>query len=486
MLSDKFKLKVNDKPLKLHEARVSAYPFNRVWPGYQRSIEQTETAWFASCDFDNTATFEIEVMGEPVKTVELRPFEFGIDYTVAGNKILFTLSEPRHFTVEVNGCHRALHIFTQRPLTYIRKENDLYFGPGEHYPGIIIPKSGQTVYIDENAVVYGAIFINHASDVKITGRGILDSSHLKRGEEATPSQPGGELAAKLYELGFSNKDMRYSGSLVAIGAKNLIVEGIIFRDSMFWTIITRNGCRDVLIDNIKIIGQWRYNSDGIDICCGENISVRNCFIRTFDDCLVVRGAYLEGEDGMKVANVLVEDCVMWCDWGKSLEIWTGDKPARIENVAFVNNYLIHLASIAIDITTYYGSSNTYVGNIHYENIFIDSDTNCLLPSIQRSDDQEYQCNNRNFQPELIRIECGKLGKNTGNQGILSATDHSEFHLTYANIIFNNIRVNDKLNRQLAIVIDNHEKPLKIANIILHDVRSDNLAVAQEVSNFSIN
>ena len=70
-----------------------------------------------------------------------------------------------------------------------------------------------------------------------------------------------------------------------------------------WSTIIRNNCENITVDNIKIIGQWRYNSDGINICASKNVTVKNSFIRSFDDCIITRGAYLEGEDG-NVENVL--------------------------------------------------------------------------------------------------------------------------------------------------------------------------------------
>ena len=58
--SDDFEMFVDNKPVFIYQARVSKYPINQIWPGYQRPLNQTEIASFAyfdlngrSCDKDN-------------------------------------------------------------------------------------------------------------------------------------------------------------------------------------------------------------------------------------------------------------------------------------------------------------------------------------------------------------------------------------------------------------------------------------------------
>ena len=48
------------------------------------------------------------------------------------------------------------------------------------------------------------------------------------------------------------------------------------RDSSTFGLICAN-CEDVRIDNIKGIGMWRYNSDGIDLFNCKDAIIKNCF-----------------------------------------------------------------------------------------------------------------------------------------------------------------------------------------------------------------
>ena len=54
-----YKVKINGEEVHTDTARVSAFPFNRRWPGHQRSIDQTELINFVSLETDESITFEI-------------------------------------------------------------------------------------------------------------------------------------------------------------------------------------------------------------------------------------------------------------------------------------------------------------------------------------------------------------------------------------------------------------------------------------------
>ena len=49
-LAKKYNLYINDQSAHLEKIRVSLFPFNRHWPGFQRPLNQTEVTAFASFD----------------------------------------------------------------------------------------------------------------------------------------------------------------------------------------------------------------------------------------------------------------------------------------------------------------------------------------------------------------------------------------------------------------------------------------------------
>ena len=113
-LSEHYALTVGGQSVPVYSCRVSAMPFNQVWPGYQRPLDQTETAGFAYWDMTGPVRVEVESR-LPVQAVVVRPLSLGIEPTIEGDRITFTLDRPRHLAVEVNGQHHALHLFASPP-----------------------------------------------------------------------------------------------------------------------------------------------------------------------------------------------------------------------------------------------------------------------------------------------------------------------------------------------------------------------------------
>jgi polygalacturonase len=50
--------------------------------------------------------------------------------------------------------------------------------------------------------------------------------------------------------------------------------------------VVHNWCDNVIIYKIKLIGLWRNNTDGIHPENSKNMTIKNCFVRAFDDAIV--------------------------------------------------------------------------------------------------------------------------------------------------------------------------------------------------------
>ena len=401
-----YSVKINGIPVLLDTARVSAVPFNRRWPGHQRSKDQSELINFLSLSFDEPVTFEITPL-KPFESVVIRPLTLSIQPEITDGVIRFTMDRPAYFTVEPYGRNHALHIFADELPNYdVDKDGEdvLYFGPGEHDVGQITLHSNQTLFIDEGAVVYACIHAIDAENIRMLGRGILDNS---RNKEIIHF----EYNAENNDMAINNADRQHTVQLEY--CSNILIDGITIRDSLVYN-IRPVGCNDMQIRNVKIIGCWRYNSDGIDMHNCRNVLIDNCFLRTFDDSICVKGfdCYYEGdvEAAVKAAmyrngkaydtfvNTTVKNCTIWNDWGKCLEIGAETRAEEICNIVFENCDIIHVTGPVLDCC------NVDYADVHdivYRDIHVEYDD--IIPPclIQKNDAETYPVPSVSANPPLI-------------------------------------------------------------------------------------
>ena len=405
-----YSVKINGEPVELNSARVSAIPFNRRWPGYQRDINQTELVNFLSLATDEALTVEVTPAEsfDPEKVV-IRPRSLGIKPECCDGKITFTLPGACFCTVEPFGRNKALHIFADPVKDYgidLSDENVLYFGPGEHTADMIEMKSNQTIFLDEGCVLHAHIHAIDCDNIKILGRGIIDNSRKKEKilfavhEESTHAAVRNAVRTRPIQLEYCN---------------NVEIDGVTIRDSMVYNIHPRC-CRNLHINNVKLIGNWRYNSDGIDMHNCEDVLIENCFIRTFDDCLCVKGmdCFYEGDLDKAVyeathrngqvyeefKNVVVRNCVFWNDWGKCMEIGAETRAEKIYNVVFENNDVIHVMNPVLDCCN---MDYADIFDITYRNIHVEYDDTIPKYMLQRADAQVYENLDPDYAPDLLKV-----------------------------------------------------------------------------------
>ncbi len=377
-LSDQYRLQVDGQSVPVYACRVSAMPLNQVWPGYQRPVDQTELAGFAYWDMSGPVQVEIRSL-RAVDSVVVRPLSRGIRPEVAGDRIAFSLDRPGPLVVEVNGPHGALHLFASPP------EQDApapdapgvrYFGPGVHRPGKIELQSNESVYLAGGAVVYGCIQAQHAANLRIAGRGILDVSSFERGQ-------GG-------------------GAVRLVDCSDAVIEGIVMRDPDVWC-CSLFGCRRVNIADVKLVGLWRYNADGIDVCNSEEVVVSDSFVRAFDDALVVKGLQPRSSsfDELSVRDVEFRRCVIWCDWGRAMEIGAETCAPEIARVTFADCDVVRTTHIAMDIQH---GDRAAIHDIRFDGIRVEIDEQNPPPQMQQHREEKYAGNLQSgYCPTLLEI-----------------------------------------------------------------------------------
>ena len=396
---------VNQRKAKPYLARVSAMPFNCSWPGHQRPLEQTELAGFVSFEADEAATVTVTWQTPPT-AVLVRPLSRGVKAEIDGCTATFTLPGCGQYTVEADGPHGALHVFVN-PIKEVDGLRTTYrFAGGEHHIGSIELTDNDTVYIDAGAVVYGSFYAICAENIRILGHGIIDGSREERTSETSllaydynapmPRDKQGIRA-------FTHARRVLRGNMRFYRCRNVHVEGVVCRDSASFAIIAA-GCENVSIENVKTIGMWRYNSDGIDLFNCTGVSIRNCFLRNFDDCMVIKG--ICGWDDLCNRNIIVERCVLWCDWGRALEIGAETNAPAFYNIVFSDCDVIHGSTMQLDIQHH---NRAEIHHVTFENIRAEYTQYQLSDLGQESDDQVYRSTVPAHQPILLNVALYDMG-----------------------------------------------------------------------------
>lgn len=363
-ISCDYRVFVNGSEIPVYTCRISKVPFNRAWPGHQREINQTEIASFVNIVSDEEVNIEVIVNGEYEKII-LKPYSKGITYENKDGRIAFKLKEHGQFVFGKNSLHNCLYIFNSKPITCPEQDSvTYYFGPGVHMPGKIQLNSGESVYIDKDALVFGCIYAENAENIKIFGNGILDDSSEER------------FFVHCYES-FTNGNVKF------YDCKNIKVEGVLLRNSAIWSVNLFH-CFDVELDNIKVFGQWRYNTDGVDIVNSQNIILKNSFVHSFDDSVTIKGIdrYIDTNN----ENIVTENCVLWCDWGKACEIGFETACREYKNIVFKNCDIIRSAGYALDIAN---GDCAEISNVIFENINVEYNSFDDMMVLQNDDEHQY-------------------------------------------------------------------------------------------------
>ena len=281
-------------------------------------------------------------------------------HDLVNRTISFEIYNPGFYTVEPNqDAKRTIHIFVDTYQDSVDEnslgDNVIYFGPGLHTaassPYIdennqITLQSEQTVFIDYGAVVRGKIYANQVTNVKVLGGGIIDGSSFLRQNVVVP---------------LNIERSRY-----------IEISGITFLDPAAWT-CNLYFSRNATIDNIKIITS-RANGDGITLQSCQDIAVTHCFVRGFDDNLVVKNYH--GPYGTPVRdkmgetrNISFRYCTLWTDLAQSMEIGYETVGDVLDNVIFSDN--IVLRTYQKSVASIHNANYATVTNIQFNNTTVE-------------------------------------------------------------------------------------------------------------------
>ncbi len=299
---NEYAVRVNGRSVTIHQAEAQ----------YDGSVY-----YFANFDFKGKAKVSILSKGD-LSNVRILPDKYGfIPKHHAKDRISFKADRPFRVSVERDGRNVPLLLFGNRPSEPPAPGKDVIrIGPGCHDIPVTELTDGQTLYLEEGAVLRGAV-IARGNDITICGKGMITGA----GYEKTK----GPATYLIY----------------AEGCRNLTVKDITATSPWWWTFVLWN-CDGALIENMKCCCSNLLNDDAVDICNSRNITIRNCFFRCQDDNIAVKGMDPEGHGACE--NILVEDCEMWTDKANIFRIGYECDSDGMRNIRGRNLDVLHYAN----------------------------------------------------------------------------------------------------------------------------------------------
>lgn len=338
-------IKVNGFDSFVYETNVN---HTRQWVStYLPPISRTPMTYF---DFEGTAQISVTVPNQDLKSVLISPASYHIvpEVDQETKTITFEISTPDVYTLTFDGSpERAVHIFAnemESDLPDFTDENVIYIGPGEWQVETIVLKDNQTLYIAGGAVVHGIVQANYAKNVKVMGRGIIDGSYYD----------GWKGKVAYIPLKFDN-------------CEDVTIKDLIVLNSNAW-VCQAFQSKSGVIDGLKIISP-RPNGDGITLQSCENYEVKNCFVRSWDDSLVVKNY------GTSTKDIKFTNCQLWTDLAQSMEIGYETNKGKIENATITNitfDKITVLNNFHKPVISIHNGDDAVVSDILFQNITVEN------------------------------------------------------------------------------------------------------------------
>lgn len=368
------------------------------------------------------------VRSKAVSDCIVRPLSAGIEPTVSGKTVTFTVTKfPAKLSVEFDDFDQnanplasiQLFLYDHEVFEPNLKDRDLmYFAPGEYWiDDMITLSSNTTVYLAEGALLHARFDVNNANNVIIEGRGIIDTYYFK--EEET-------------------------NMMTFEACRNLTLRDYMLTGPRKWMtkLVNVDNC---LVDALNIAGT-KVNSDGVDIVASTNVTVQNCYIKSNDDCIAIKSF------DNNVENVTVKNCVMWnLEYGNAIEIGYETKCESMTDITFENNDIIHIkkgACLSIHLGGFASISNVKYKDIRIEEAYLKT----KLIDIFIKDDQKY-----NKVPTRGHI---------------------------SDVTFENIRIYD--DEELTILVQGYDKDHVVNNVNIGKIWQDGGYISSKRITFTTN
>ncbi len=308
--------------------------------------------------------------------VDIEPWRLGIRPTHPKGEpqtIRFRISGPAKLSISRPGDFlnraRMLFLFAGSPPPPPPSGPNVTIVPAGVHRESLNPKSGDTIYLEPGAYVFGSLNLWQVDNVKVLGRGtiVYDGPQDPNGDTGWLHQPDWHC-------------------IVADQAHNVEIDGLtcIIR-SRTWSIQMKDST-GLRFDDLRVIAgdSGNANQDGMDWLGGGDTVVNHSFFRASDDDLATLGnwdGYTEAAlttPGAEVSNILVENSEFSTSISNVVRLGWPQKVFNLHNFTFRDSDILH-AGIGSCGQTFgllgfwgaNGASGDHSG-VTFENVFLDN------------------------------------------------------------------------------------------------------------------
>jgi len=287
----------------------------------------------------------------------------------------------------------------------------MFFAGGQvHDIGNLQIDSDKTVYIEGGAILSGALKINGKQNVKVLGRGIVDSKAAK-------------------------------GRVVRIEkSSKVLLDGPIFLNCDNWAVVA--GESDHLTyRNIKVIN-WNEarggTPDGMDFVGCNQVAVDGVFIRSYDDGIAVKNQKFAWKGNTE--NIKIKNAVVWNGpAGNALSVGWELGEEYLRDLGFQNIDIIHKTSKATPFSRaaigIHQVDKASVSGLRYEDIRIE-DCQERFFSIRIFLSPDYKSDGRGTMRGIVF----KNIQITGGAVLPSVIEGFDEQHQVENVVFDNLRI----------------------------------------------
>jgi len=290
--------------------------------------------------FDTRGAVDISITAaEPGfwdRGVDIEPWRLGLRAQRHGQTISFHLAVPAKLSISRPGDFlnqaRMLFVFSGTPPAPPPSGPNVTIIPSGLHRESLNPKSGDIIYLEPGAFVFGSLNLWQVHDVKVLGRGTI----VYDGPQDPTTDDGWMQKPDWHCIG-------------AYQAHNVEIDGLtcIVR-SRTWSIQMKDST-GFRYGDLRVIGgnTGNANQDGMDWLGGGDTVVRDAFLRASDDDLAVQGNWdgYTQEDlvrpGAEVSNIVVEDSELSTSISNIVRMGWPQKTFNSQNFTLRNSDILH-------------------------------------------------------------------------------------------------------------------------------------------------